>query len=187
MNTFKFENRAGPMLVLSAIVLAGFAGLLIMLSTIQAPTIRQREALQAAHTAQAVEVTRETERRAVEVTREAARHAVTKEAVEAVARELEATRYVTWADVSPMLTRQAVLSNDLEAQFHIANRALIAVQQTPTAAPVAAQVRSNWIPWLLLTGTVAALGIREWGKTQRARMTVTVRTPFMPRDGEIEL
>lgn len=161
---FKLESKVGPLFFVSAIILSCALAGALTLSTIEGPTVRQRDAIGSAATAQAVDVTRE-----------AARHAVEKEAAETAARELEATRYVTWSDVSPVLTRQAILNKDLEAQLHLANRAMLA---TPAPAPAPVQARANWwLPWLCLVGMLAALVIREWGKTQRARETVTVRTP----------
>lgn len=179
---FKLESKAGPMIAICAVLFSCFLGALFFLSLSEGPTMRQRDAIGSAATAQAIEVTRES-----------AQHAVTKEAADATNKraelelettrmatgiKAELTRYVTHAELSPMLTRQAVLNNDLETQFHLANRAAL-VTPLPSVTPGA------WLPWVLLASALGALGIREWGKTQRARETVTVRTPITRNDIEI--
>lgn len=172
---FKIESKMGPMIAICAVLFSCFLGVTFFLSISDGPTMRQRDAIGGAATAQAVNVTAE-----------AARRAVTIEAADAAERELEATRYVTHADLSPVLTRQAILNRDLETQLHLANRAALA---TPTAvpAPVAAQTgrASPIIAAFLIMGALGGYAVREWGKTQRARETVTVRTPYRPPAGDI--
>lgn len=169
------SNGRGAMFGIGmAFLLICLAGTLVLIVT-EGPTMRQRDALAAGAAAQAIEATAEADRHAV--TKEAARHG------------FEATRYVTWADVSPMLTRQAVLNNDLEAQLHIANRALIAAQ-TPAAvpAPAVAQLTTSWVPLVaaIFAGAgIACYALYEHGKTQRTCETVTVRTPGDYKDIEI--
>ena len=158
------SNGRGAMIGIGmAFLLICLAGSLVLVIT-EGPTMRQRDALAAGATAQAVDVTAQ-----------AARHAVTKEAA-------EATRYMTRAELSPVLTRQAVLNNDLEMQLRLASK--------PAApAPVATQLGTNWTPLVsaILAGAgVLCYALYERGKTQRACETVTVRTPFVDYD-EIEL
>lgn len=154
------SNGRGAMIGIGmAFLLICLAGTLVLIVT-EGPTMRQRDALAAGAAAQAIEATAEADRHAV--TKEAARH------------EFEATRYVAWADVSPMLTRQAVLNKDLETQLHLANR-------TALVAPVAAQSATNWVPLVaaIFAGAgVASYALYEHGKTQRACETVTTRMPI---------
>lgn len=146
------------------IVMACCMILAVGLVVTEGPRLRERDAIQGAATAQVVEATSEAGR--IEAT-------VVAENIQA-----ELTRYVTHAELSPVLTRQAILNNDLEKQLHMASRITPAQQRGP-----------NWIVLafgILAVSGVASYAIYEWAKTQRECETVIVRTPIAYRE-DIEI